>query len=433
MPDRRAPQTAPRTERPGRKASTVTATTGDTAPHARPRSTPSGPFAWLSGAAERRAASGLTRVLRPRAHDDDVLDLASNDYLGLARRRRVTDAAAGAARRWGAGATGSRLVTGDTLLHRALEEELADFTGAESALVFSSGYAANLAMVTALSGRGAHLVCDRLNHASLIDAARLAKASGARVSLFDHADPASAERALHGPDPAGSERRLVVSDTVFSVDGDLTDLSGLSAACRAAGAALLLDDAHGLGVVGAGGAGAPTAAGLRGAPDTAVSVTLSKSLGAQGGAVLGPAPVIRHLVETARTFIFDTGLAPASTGAALEALRLLRADPGLTERLRERARSLSRGLAGHGLRASLPDGAVVSVAADTPEECVQWARRCAEHGVRVGCFRPPSVPDGVPRLRLTARADLSASEVDRAIDTVARTRPKGPDGPAPVS
>nr|WP_051061580.1 8-amino-7-oxononanoate synthase [Nocardiopsis chromatogenes] len=395
--------------------------------HARPRpvaSSPASPFGWLAGAAQERAAAGLTRVLRPRPHDEDVLDLASNDYLGLARHARVTGAAARAARRWGAGATGSRLVTGDTRLHRALEEELADFYGTESALVFSSGYTANLAMVTALSGRGAHLVCDRLNHASLIDSARLAKASGARVSLFDHADPDSAARALQeAPEGSDAERALVVSDTLFSVDGDLTDLSGLSRTCRSAGAALLLDDAHGLGVVGHGGAGALTAAGLRGAEDTAVSVTLSKSLGAQGGAVLGPACVIRHLVETARTFIFDTGLAPAAAGAALEALRLIRAEPALPERLRDRARALSTGLGEHGLRASAPDGAVVSVTADSPDECVLWARRCAEKGVRVGCFRPPSVPDGRPRLRLTARADLSPTDIDRAIDTVVRCRP----------
>lgn len=393
----------------------MTATTDDTAP--------APPFGWLAGAAEERAAAGLTRVLRPRPHDEDVLDLASNDYLGLARHPRVTEAAARAARRWGAGATGSRLVTGDTLLHRALEEELADFYGTESALVFSSGYAANLAMVTALSGLGAHLVCDRLNHASLIDAARLAKAAGARVSLFDHADPGSAARALQEvPEGPSAERRLVVSDTVFSVDGDLTDLPGLSDVCRNAGAALLLDDAHGLGVVGHGGAGALTAAGLRGAEDTVASVTLSKSLGAQGGAVLGPSCVVRHLVETARTFIFDTGLAPAPAGAALEALRLLRADAGLAERLRDRARALSTGLRAQGLDASSPDGAVVSVAADSPEACTRWARRCAEKGVRVGCFRPPSLPDGRPRLRLTARADLSPSDVDRAIETVVRRR-----------
>ncbi|MDA2812174.1 8-amino-7-oxononanoate synthase [Nocardiopsis sp. RSe5-2] len=397
----------------------MNATTDDTAPVP--------PFGWLAGAARERASAGLTRVLRPRPHDEDVLDLASNDYLGLARHPRVTEAAAKAARRWGAGATGSRLVTGDTLLHRALEDELADFYGTESALVFSSGYAANLAMVTALSGRGAHLVCDRLNHASLIDAARLAKAAGAHVSLFDHADPGSAARELKtARDRSALERRLVVSDTVFSVDGDLTDLPGLSDACRSAGAALLLDDAHGLGVVGHGGAGALTAAGLRGAEDAVVSVTLSKSLGAQGGAVLGPSCVIRHLVETARTFIFDTGLAPASAGAALEALRLIRADAGLAGRLRDRARALSTGLAAHGLQVSSPDGAVVSVTADSPDACTRWARRCAEKGVRVGCFRPPSVPDGRPRLRLTARADLSPTDIAHAVATVAHCRPDPP-------
>ena len=401
----------------------MTATGEDTAPPASGRGAgAAGPFGWLAAAAREREAAGLRRVLRPRRPGEDLLDLASNDYLGLTRHPEVVRAAAGAARRWGAGATGSRLVTGDTVLHRELEAELADFYGAEAALVFSSGYAANLAMVTALAGAGAHLVCDRGNHASLIDAARLAKGAGARVSLFDHGDPAAAAAALAAP-PAEGLRPVVLSDTVFSVDGDLTDVAALARACRDAGAALLLDDAHGLGVLGEGGAGCLTAAGLRGDPGTAVSATLSKSLGAQGGAVLGPAAVVRHLVETARTFIFDTGLAPPAAAAALAALRVLRAEPERPARLRGLARELAAGLAGCGLEASVPDAAVVSVTAPSPEACVEWARRCADAGVRVGCFRPPSVPDARSRLRLTLRADLTDAELARALDTVAATRP----------
>lgn len=340
----------------------------------------SDPFGWLEAAARERAEAGLTRRVRPRSPDEDLLDLAGNDYLGLARHPEVVRAAADAALRWGAGSTGSRLVTGDTTLHGELERELASFYGAEAALVFSSGYAANLGMVTALSGSGAHLVCDRHNHASLIDATRLAKAAGARVSLFDHADPAAAKDALAR---AAEPRRLLVSDTVFSVDGDLTDVAGLSRLCRGNNAALLLDDAHGLGVVGNGGRGALSEAGLRGAGDITVSVTLSKALGAQGGAVLGPRRVIRHLVETARSFIFDTGLAPAAAGAALAALRLVRDEPQRAERVRAVAHRLASGFTARGLRASEPDSAVVSVLAPSPDDAVAWADRCRSNGVRV--------------------------------------------------
>jgi len=382
------------------------------------------PFAWLDGAARRRADAGLTRRTVPRAVDDDLLDLAGNDYLGLLRHPDVVGAAADAARAWGAGAGGSRLVTGDTDLHQELERELAAFYGTESALVFSSGYTANLAMVTALGAAGDDgaplLVCDRYNHASLIDATRLAKAAGARVALFDHAEADRAAEAL----AAARGRALVLSDTVFSVDGDLTDAAALALVARRHGAALLLDDAHGLGVVGPGGRGALTAAGLRGADDVAVSVTLSKSLGAQGGAVLGSRRVIRHLVETARTFVFDTGLAPAAAGGALAALRVLRGEPERADAVRDRARRLSEGLRERGLDASRPDAAVVSVRAPSPEAALEWRAACLAKGVRVGCFRPPSVPDGRSRLRLTARATLGAADVDRVLSVVGSTRPR---------
>ncbi|GAA4891971.1 aminotransferase class I/II-fold pyridoxal phosphate-dependent enzyme [Streptomonospora salina] len=386
------------------------------------------PFARLRAAAGERAAAGLTRRLRPRGPRSapQAVDLAGNDYLGFAGHPAVAEAAAAAARRWGAGATGSRLVTGDTLLHRELEEELADFCGTESALVFSSGYTANLGVVAALADGSAALVCDRRNHASLIDAARLAKASGAQVLLFDHADTAMAGAALSG---AAREHRILLSDTVFSVDGDLADTAALARVCAEHGAALLVDDAHGLGVVGEGGTGALTAAGLGGAPGTAATVTLSKALGAQGGAVLGPQPLIRHLVETARTFIFDTGLAPPAAGAALEALRLLRAEPDRPRRLRALARRISAELSGAGLAATAPDAAVVSVLADSRRQAVAWAEACRAAGVAVGCFRPPSVPDGRSRLRLTVRADLTDAQVDRALQTVVDSRPRGPGGP----
>ncbi|WP_030545968.1 8-amino-7-oxononanoate synthase [Streptomyces exfoliatus] len=378
-------------------------------------------FDWTDAEARRRADAGLVRTLRPRAAESDLLDLASNDYLGLTRRTEVTEAAAEAARRWGAGSTGSRLVTGTTRLHTRLERELADFCGFEAALVFSSGYTANLAALTALGGRDSLIVSDASNHASIVDGCRLARAE---TAVVPHTDPEAVAKTL---DAHPGRRALVVSDSVFSVDGDKAPLTRLAAACREHGAGLVVDDAHGLGVLGEGGRGALHEAGLAGDEDVVATLTLSKSLGSQGGAVLGPARVIEHLVNTARTFIFDTGLAPAAAGGALAGLRLLVAEPVLAGRARTVATTLYRLLTEAGLTAARPDAAVVSVRAPSPEAALRWAADCREQGLVVGCFRPPSVPDGISRLRLTARADLTDAQIERAVATILRTAPAVPE------
>ncbi|MFE2265155.1 8-amino-7-oxononanoate synthase [Streptomyces griseosporeus] len=373
-------------------------------------------FGWIDEQAALRRRAGLVRTLRPRPADSPLLDLASNDYLGLAHHPEVTEGAARAAREWGGGATGSRLVTGSTELHAELERELADFCGVEAALVFSSGYAANLAAVTALAPHGSLIVSDAGNHASLIDGCRLARGT---TQVVAHADPEAVRKALTTHDgPA-----VAVSDTVFSVDGDAAPLAELAAVCRTRGAGLVVDDAHGFGVLGAGGRGAAYAAGLAGAGDVVVTLTLSKSLGSQGGAVLGPARVIDHLVNAARTFIFDTGLAPAAVGAALAALRLLRREPERAARARTVAGELHARLTAAGHEAVRPDAAVVSVRAPSPEQAVRWAADCRAAGLAVGCFRPPSVPDGVSRLRLTARGDLTEGQIERAVQVIGETRP----------
>ena len=377
---------------------------------------PPGPFGWIAEQSAARTAAGLRRELRPRPARTALLDLAGNDYLGLSRHPEVTAAGAEACRRWGAGATGSRLVTGSTELHAELEAELAGFTGFEAALVLASGYAANLAAVTALAGPGALLVSDAANHASLIDGCRLARAA---TEVVPHADPGAVRKALAGH--AGPA--VVVSDTVFSVDGDAAPLAALAGAARRFGAGLLLDDAHGLGVLGPGGRGAAHAAGLAGARDVVCTASLSKSLGAQGGVVLGPAAVIDHLVNAARTFIFDTGLAPAAAGAALGALRLLRREPERPARALAAARAFHRGLAAAGLDVTAPDACVVSVRAPSPAAAVEWAAACRAAGLAVGCFRPPSVPDGVSRLRLTAGAALTDAQIAEAVRTIVAAAP----------
>lgn len=371
----------------------------------------------LREAGIRRESAGLRRRLRPRSPDNDgLLDVASNDYLGLSRDPRIVEAATRATRAWGAGATGSRLVTGSTALHEELERGLADLMDAPSALAFSTGYLANLATVTALSGPDTLVVSDAANHASIVDACRLSRA---RITVTGHRDVPAVEHALAEREEEGA---AVVTDAVFSVDGDRAPLAALHDTCRRHDALLIVDEAHALGVVGPGGRGGVPAEGLAGAPDIVRTVTLSKSLGSQGGAVLAAPEVVETLVNAGRSFIFDTGLAPACAGAALAAVEVLGSEPELALRVRERAARLAELASGHGLRSVTPEAAVVPVLLGAPDRAVDAAETCTAHGVRAGCFRPPSVPEGRSCLRLTARATLSDEDltrVDEALSSVA--------------
>lgn len=361
------------------------------------------PLAWLEAVERQRREAGLRRSLRPRPAVATELDLASNDYLGLSQHPDVIDGGVAALRMWGAGATGSRLVTGDTELHGEFETELADYAGAAAGLLFSSGYAANLGAVVGLSGRGSLLVSDEFSHASLVDACRLSRA---RVAVTPHRDVGAVEAALRARD---EERAVVLTESVFSTDGALAPLRELHDVCRRHRALLIVDEAHGLGVRG-GGRGLLHELGLAGAPDVVMTTTLSKALGSQGGAVLGPASVRAHLIDSARTFIFDTGLAPAAVGAARAALRVLRAEPWRADAVLRHAGILAEACAVR----ELPQSAVVSVILGDPDVAVAAATACLDAGVRVGCFRPPTVPAGTSRLRLTARASLDDAELDLA-------------------
>ncbi|MDX6254799.1 MAG: 8-amino-7-oxononanoate synthase [Frankiales bacterium] len=376
------------------------------------------PLAWLAAREASRRAEGLRRSLAPRSSaGDGLLDLASNDYLGLARHPLVVQAGCDALSVWGAGSTGSRLVTGSTALHESFEADLAAHTGFAAALTFSSGYLANLGAVTALASAGDLVVSDATNHASVIDACRL---SGARVAVVPHRSVAAVAEALSSRTEI---RALVVTDAVFSVDGDLAPLASLLEVCRSYGAVLVVDEAHSLGVVGDLGRGAAYEAGLAGAPDVVLTVTLSKALGSQGGAVVASQSVIDHLIDTARSFIFDTGLAPACVAAADAALSLITKDSGLSASARVNARLLASYARELGLETSTPAAAVVPVVIGEPTAALAAQALCASTGVRVGCFRPPSVPDGRSRLRLTARADLSGeqlAQVDAALTAVSR-------------
>jgi 8-amino-7-oxononanoate synthase len=384
------------------------------------------PLGRLREAAAAREAAGLRRRLVPRSPGDRGLDLASNDYLGLSADPRLAEAAAAAARTWGTGATGSRLVTGTTALHTELEEELAGFTGAPAALVFSSGYLANLAVVTALGAAlgggalgGLLIVSDERNHASLIDACRLARGRGVRLQVTPHRDTAAVTTALACRTEAAA---LVVTDAVFSVTGELAPLAALHAIARRHGALLVVDEAHSFGVLGDGGRGAANDAGIAADPAVVRTITLSKSLAGQGGAVLAAGEVTQTVVDTGRGFIFDTGLAPPAVGAALAALRLLRADPRLPSRARRAACRLAGAAAELGLGATAPDAAVAAILIGDPLDALEAQRACAARGVRVGCFRPPSVPAGQACLRLTGRATLTENDISLASRALAVVR-----------
>ncbi|MDO5627891.1 MAG: 8-amino-7-oxononanoate synthase [Mobilicoccus sp.] len=369
----------------------------------------------LDAARERRTRLGLVRQLSARGAGGEpgrdaagLLDLAGNDYLGLLTDPDVIDAAVAAVRAYGAGAGASRLVTGHLELHEELEGALAAHMGAETALVFSTGYHANLAAVTALTGADCLVVSDAHVHASLVDGARLAKAP---VAIARHGDVAPVEELL----AARSEARAVIlAESVYSVLGDAAPLRDLLAVARRYGATVLLDEAHGLGVVGARGEGLAAALGVAGDDHLIVTTTLSKSLAAQGGAVLGSTAVRDHLINTARPFIYDTGLAPAAAGAALAALRILTRRPELADSVRANAALLAQAC---GLEPVA--GAVLSVAMPGPQEALDGVARAAAAGVRIGCFRPPSTPDGDSRLRFTAHAQHTREQLAPALAVLA--------------
>ena len=299
-------------------------------------------------------------------------------------------------------------MTGTLPVHHDLEGALCDLTGQPSALVFSTGYAANLGALTSLSGHGAQILLDAHAHASLHDAARLSRMPH---DTFTHNDPAALEVALRA---RRGYRVIVAVESIYSVLGDRAPLTDLVEVCARHDALLVVDEAHGIGVAG-GGRGLLFELGLAGAPNVVVTATLSKSLGSQGGAVLGAGPIRDHLLNTARPFIFDTGLAPAAAGAARAAAEIVSVDASLAASVRANAATISEMC---GIPASA--GAVQSIPMPSPDAAVAACLELRDRGVLVGCFRPPSVPDGVSRLRVTARADLSATQVAEAARLVAQ-------------
>lgn len=359
---------------------------------------------WLHDKASTRADLGLRR--RTVAIRENSVDLASNDYLGLSRDPRVVAAAAEALHRYGAGSRASRLVTGTLSVHADLERALCDLTGQPAALVFSSGYAANTGLLTALGEADTLIVSDQHVHASLVDGARLSRAP---VVISGHNNVEHVAQLLK---ERSQKRAIVVVESIYSVLGDHAPLKELAAVCELHGALLVVDEAHGIGVAGRA-RGLAHQEGLAGHPNVVLTVTLSKALGAQGGAVLGSELLRDHLVNVARPFIFDTALAPASAAAATEACRIIVREPDLAERLHANGRVIAEVL---GIEHAL--AAVQSVPIESPELALTTAETLRDRGILVGCFRPPSVPDGISRLRLTARANVELQALTDALSEV---------------
>ena len=345
-----------------------------------------------------------------------VLLLCSNNYLGLADHPRVREAAAEAAMRYGAGAGASRLVSGNMRIHRRLEERLADFKGYPSALLFGSGFLANTGVIQALAKPGEVVFSDALNHASIVDGCRLA---GAETFVYDHGDVDHLAWGLREAEGRGS---LIVTDGVFSMDGDVAPLTEIVELARRFDARVMVDDAHGTGTTGPDGRGSVAAAGLEDEVDVLVG-TLGKSLGSYGAFVCCDRQMAKFLVNSARTLIFSTALGPPQVAAAMAALELLREEPRRVERLQRNARVLREALDEHGM--PIPDGdtPIVPAIVGDAEAAVTASERALERGVFAQAIRPPTVPAGSSRLRLTVMASHTKTELREAAKIVAKAIP----------
>lgn len=363
---------------------------------------------------------GLHRRLRlvegpqgPRVTLDgrEVLLLCSNDYLGLAADPRVREAAAEAALRWGAGSGASRLISGNMAPHAELEEALAAFKGHERALVFGSGYLANNGAIAALAGPGEVVFSDELNHASIIDGCRLARAE---TAIYRHNDVEHLASLLRG---AAGTPALIVTDGVFSMDGDVAPLAELLELARRYGARLMVDEAHATGALGPGGRGAVAAAGLSGEVDVVMG-TMGKALGSYGAYVCASAETVDYLVNRARSFVFSTAPPPPVIGAARAALGVLEAEPERVDRLLSNARVLREALAAEGLVAGASTTQIVPIEIGEAEPTMALCERALERGVFAQGIRPPTVPEGSSRLRFTVMATHEPEDLRRAAHEV---------------
>ncbi len=344
----------------------------------------------------------------------NVLLFCSNDYLGLAGHPALKAAARDAVDEWGTGAGASRLVSGNLSLYRDLESDLARFKHTEAALVFSSGYATHLGVIPVLAGREDFVYSDSLNHASIVDACRLSRAV---LRVYPHGQVDTLERLMK--EDAGRGNQLVVTDTVFSMDGDLAPLQELCGLCERFDALLLVDDAHGTGVLGSNGGGALEHLGIR-SPTVVHMGTFSKALGGLGGFVAGSALLVDYLVNHTRTLIYSTGLPPATLASNRAALRVIESEPQRRLRLQNHVRVLRSGLRALGFPVPEDPTPIIPLQVGTAEKALSLAQFLWEEDIFVPAIRPPTVPEGTSRLRISVSATHGLNHVERLLEALRR-------------
>lgn len=351
----------------------------------------------------------LERGARIRVDQKSLFNLSSNNYLDLASHPRVIRAANRALKKWGAGSGASRLLSGDLKVHEDLEKEIAQFKNEESALTFSSGYLANLGVVTSLLNEKDLVLVDRLNHASLVDAAKLSRA---KLWVYPNRDVSELDRLLSRA--KGYRRKLVMTDAYFSMDGTVAPLDALLGVCEKHDALLMIDEAHSTGVFGRSGAGLTEHFGLQGKIPVVMG-TLSKALGSVGGYISGKKELRETLVNRSRMFIYTTGPAPAASAAALESIRVIRDEPQRREKLWRNARFLREGLLGAGYDLFDSLGPIVPVRIGDPSKAVRVRDLLRREGIFAPAIRPPTVPRGTDRIRLSVTAAHSKNDLEKTL------------------
>lgn len=376
---------------------------------------------FLQHALEQAELENLIRRLvdyipRDAVHADSegrqYLMMAANNYLGLTHHPAVQQAAAAASLTFGTGSGGSRLTTGNHLLYRQLENKLAAFKGTEAALIFNTGYMANVGIISSLAGKGDVIFSDELNHASIIDGCRLSRG---KTVVYGHSNMKHLADLL--TNTACSGRRLIVTDGVFSMDGDIARLDDIVQLARKADALVMVDDAHATGVIGPGGRGTAASFGLEGQVHVSMG-TLSKSLGSEGGYAAGSQILIDYLINKARSFIFSTALAPATTAAAFAALQVLSEHPDMVDRLAANAAYLRTELNQAGFDTCGSTTAIIPVMVGDASLAVKFAHLLKNQGIVVSAIRPPTVPAGASRLRVTVSAAHSPAEITKASQAI---------------
>ncbi len=384
-------------------------------------------YDWLNTERTTLEQAGLRRYLRTvmsaptgtiNLDGRDVVLLGSNNYLGLSTHPEVIAAAVEATRTFGTGASGSRLISGNSELYTTLEANLAKTKHTEAALVFSSGYAANTSIIPVLASDGDLILSDALNHASIIDGCRLSRATR---KVYRHCDVEHLKTLLS--EAAAFRRKLIVTDGVFSMDGDIAPLPDIYGAATQYDAMLLVDDAHGFGVLGKDGSGTVAHFGLEGT-DIIRMGTLSKAVGALGGYIAGSRALVELLINKARGFIFSTGLPPATLAAANTALDVIHSSPELRQRLFSHAKCLKTALTNLGYTLLPTKTQILPVVLGSPQQATSIADALLAEGVFAPAIRPPAVPPGTSRLRLTLMATHTETEIQQAIAGFAAVLPK---------